>query len=108
VIELEQGRISRSWQPDATTRRWRPWPNTGLRLFRLVQHEWEETGCTCVPLGRAPRDHGRQRPLGPRCLISCHHVSTVSLPGHTEPCLYYTTYYSARNAKALSPTGKGP
>src|SRR2546423_9380140 len=25
VIGLEQGRISRSWQPDATTSRWRPW-----------------------------------------------------------------------------------
>ena len=43
VIELEQGRISRSWQPDATTSRWRPRPNHGLRMFRLVQHEWEET-----------------------------------------------------------------
>jgi hypothetical protein len=27
VIELEQGRISRSWQPDATTSRWRPRPD---------------------------------------------------------------------------------
>jgi hypothetical protein len=41
VIELEQGRISRSWQPDAMTSHWRPWPNPGLRMFRLVQHEWE-------------------------------------------------------------------
>ena len=24
VIGLEQGQISRSWQPDATTSRWRP------------------------------------------------------------------------------------
>jgi hypothetical protein len=44
VIELEQGRISRCWQPDATTSRWRPWPNPGLRMFRVVQHEREETG----------------------------------------------------------------
>ena len=49
---------------------------------------------------------------------SVHHVQAVSsrvtpsppvsLPGRTEPCFYYTTYYSIRNAKALSPTGKGP
>ena len=44
VIGLEQGWISRSWQPDATTSRWRPWPNPGFRMFRVVQHEWEETG----------------------------------------------------------------
>lgn len=44
VIGLEQGRISRSWQPDATTSRWRPWPNPGFRMFRVVQHEREETG----------------------------------------------------------------
>jgi hypothetical protein len=44
VIGLEQGRISRSWQPDARTNRWRPWPNPGSRMFRVVQHEWEETG----------------------------------------------------------------
>lgn len=41
---LEQRRISRSWQPGATTSRWRPWPNPGFRMFRVVQHEREETG----------------------------------------------------------------
>ena len=42
--DSSRGRISRSWQPDATTSRWRPWPNPGFRMFRLVQHEWEGTG----------------------------------------------------------------
>ena len=41
VTELEQGRISRSWQPSATASRWRPWPNPGFRMYRLVQHEWK-------------------------------------------------------------------
>jgi hypothetical protein len=44
VIGLEQRRISRSWQPDATTSHWRPWPNPWFRMFRVVQHEWEEAG----------------------------------------------------------------
>jgi hypothetical protein len=44
VIGLEQGRISRSSQPDATTSRGRPRPNPEFRMFRVVQHEWEETG----------------------------------------------------------------
>ena len=47
VAELEQEPISRSWQPDAMTSRWRPWPDPGLRVFRLVQHEWEETWMAC-------------------------------------------------------------
>jgi hypothetical protein len=57
---------------------------------------------------QAPRDRGLQRPPRPSCLIPCHPVSPVSPPGRAEPCFYYTTYYSIRNAKALSPTGKGP
>jgi hypothetical protein len=44
VIELEQERISPSWWPDATTSRWKLRPDPGLRMFRLVQREWEESG----------------------------------------------------------------
>jgi hypothetical protein len=29
VVELEQGPISRSWQPDAMTSRWQPWLTPG-------------------------------------------------------------------------------
>ena len=43
VIGLEQRRISRCWQPDATTSHWRPWPNPGFRMFQVVQREREET-----------------------------------------------------------------
>jgi hypothetical protein len=46
VIELEQKRISRSWQPDATTSRWRPQLDPGLRMFRLVRLS---TSSACVP-----------------------------------------------------------
>jgi hypothetical protein len=60
-----------------------------------------------IPPGEAPSDHRRQRPPRPGCLIPCHHVSPVSLPGAREACFYYTTYYSIRNARALSHTGKG-
>ncbi len=108
VIELEQGRISRSWQPDATTSRWRPRPNPGLRMFRLVQHEWEETGMHLRTSGQAPSDRGRQRPPRPGCLIPCHHVSPVALPGRAEGCCCYTFYYSSRDAIGPPPTGKGP
>jgi len=69
VIGLEQGRISRSWQPDATTSRWRPWPNPGFRMSRLVQHEWEQTGMHVRHLwAKHP-----EIPSG-----SVHHVQAVS------------------------------
>jgi len=32
----------------------------------------------------------------------------VSPPGRTEPCSYYTIYYSARHAKGPLLTRKGP
>jgi len=41
-------------------------------------------GCTCIPLGQAPRDRRRQRPPRPRCLIPCHAVSPVALPGSAD------------------------
>ena len=110
VIGLEQGRISRSRQPDTTTSRWRPWPDPRFRTFRVVQHEWEETGMHLRYLrARHPEIAGG----------NVHHVqavssritpSPVSLPGRTEPCSYYTSYYSSvpGTQKALSLPGKGP
>jgi hypothetical protein len=108
VIELEQGPISRSRQPDATTSRWRPWPNPRLRMFRLVQHEWEETGMHVRDL-RA----GHPEIAGG----SVHHVQAVSsgvTPSPPSRC------WGTRNAvaatrfttvpdtqKALSRLGKG-
>ena len=100
VAELEQGPISRSWQPDAMTSRWRPWLDPGLRVFRLVQHEWEETGM-------------RVRTSGPGVNRSpstqAHRVQVVQHPGRSPrpvshhvqrraACprrLYYTCYYTA-------------
>ena len=43
VIGLEQGRMSRSWQPDATTSAG-GLPNPGFRMFGVVRREREETG----------------------------------------------------------------
>ncbi len=69
VIGLEQRRISRSWQPDATTSHWPPWPNPGFRMFRVVQHEREETGMHLRYLwARHPAIAGG----------SVHHVQAVS------------------------------
>jgi hypothetical protein len=57
------------WRPDATTSRWRPWPDPGFRMFRLVQHEWEETGMHLQYLwARRPAVAGG----------SVHHVQAVS------------------------------
>ena len=109
VIGLEQGRISRSWQPDATTGRGRPGPNPELRMFRLVQREWEETGMHLRYLqARHPAIAGG----------SVHYVQAVSsrvIPsppvspsGGTRGCCRYTFYYSSRDAKGPLPAGKGP
>jgi hypothetical protein len=70
-------------------------PQKNPPLSVLVQHEWEETGAPGVSPGQAPSDRGRQRPPRPGCLIPCHPVSPVSLPGRAEPCCCYTFYYSA-------------
>ena len=52
VIGLEQGRISRSWQPDATISRWRPWPNPGFRMFSGKSGtNGTRPGCTCGTSG---------------------------------------------------------
>jgi hypothetical protein len=66
--------ISRSRQPDATTSRWRPGPSPGLRMFRLVQHEREETAMhvqdlrpgSLRPLAAASTASGLSRPVSPR------------------------------------------
>ena len=109
VIGLEQGRISRSWQPDATISRWRPWPNPGFRMFRVSPARMgRDRDAPAGPLGQAPSDRGRQRPPRPGCLIPCRPVSPVSPLGRTEPGCYYISYYSARHAKGPLPAGKGP
>ena len=108
VIGLEQGRISRSWQPDATTSRWRPWPNPGFRMFRLVQHEWEGTGMHMRYLwARRPAIAGS----------GVHHVQAVSsrvsasllsrcpAARSTTPTTRFTT--APGTQKALSLPGKG-
>jgi hypothetical protein len=109
VIELEQGRISRPWPPDATTSRWRSWPNPGLTRGSARSGQSSTNGkipgCAYGTSGPGTQSWGRQRPPRPGCLIPCHPVSP---PGRAEPCFDCTTYYSIRNAKALSPTGKGP
>ncbi len=68
-----------------------------------VREEYEADGVPAVPPGEAPSDRGRQRPSRPRCLIPCHPVSP---PDRTEPCSYYTFYYSARHAKGPLPDRK--
>jgi hypothetical protein len=71
-----RARISRSWQPDAGKSRWRPWPNPGLRTFRLVQHEWAETGMHVRYLwARHPAIAGG----------SVHHVHAVSSRATPSP-----------------------
>lgn len=85
----------------------RPGPRSGWPSDRAAASVTTERRVIVAPLGEAPSDRGRRRPPRPRCLIPCHSVSPVALPGRTKPCFYYTTYYSIRNAKALSPTGKG-
>jgi hypothetical protein len=106
-IELKQELISRSWQPDATTSRWRPWPNPGFRTFRLVQREWEETGMHV-------RDLWAGRPEGAGG--SVHHVQAVSsrvttspvtLPDRAEPCSTTPFTTVPGTQKALSLPGKG-
>ena len=81
VIQLEQGRISRPWQPGCRDKPLAaldcPWaPHVPASPARMGR-----PGCTCVPLGHAPSDRGRQLPPRPGCLIPCHPVSPVSLPG---------------------------
>lgn len=49
-----------------------------------------------------------QRPPRPRCLIPCHPVSPVALPGRAEGCSYYTFYYSSGYAKGPLLARKGP
>src|SRR5690242_10049668 len=61
-----------------------------------------------VLLGRAPSDRGQQRPPRLGCLIPCHPVSPVALPGRAKPCSYYTFYYIARRAKGPLRDRKGP
>ena len=105
VVELEQGlhiallvaacHEQTSGGPGLTPSR--------LRAFRLVQHEHEEIdGHLGYLRARRPAIAGG----------SVHHVrlshpvspvSPVALPGRTEPCLYYTPYYSARYAKGPLP-----
>src|SRR5207247_1890972 len=72
------------------------------------QHERERPVTRAVSLGGAPRDRRRQRPPRPHCLIPCHPVSPVALPGRAEGCCCYTFYYSSRDAKGPLPAGKGP
>ena len=69
----------------------------GLGLAVVVAH------APLVPLGEAPSDRRRQRPPRPGCLIPCHPVSPVALPGGTQRCSYYTSYYSARHTRGLLP-----
>ena len=108
VIELEQGRISRSWQPDFTTSRWRPPPDPGLRMFRLVQHEREDRDALAYLWARHPATEG-----GSVC-----HVQAVSSRVTPSPPSRRRTARRAVAAtrfttvpetqKALSPLGKGP
>ena len=106
VIGLEQGRISRSWQPDATTSRWRPRPNPGFGMFRVVQHEWEQTGMHSRYLwARRPAIAGDVVYRGSvlsRCVPACLTCPAAAyragtpfghIPGHAEGPL---------------PAGKGP
>ena len=107
VIELEQGRISRSWQPDFTTSRWRPRPDPGLRMFRLVQHEREDRDALAYLWARHPATEG-----GSVC-----HVQAVSSRVTPSPpsrrqaacsAVRTTPLITAPGApKALSPLGKG-
>jgi hypothetical protein len=70
------GQMSRSWQRDATTSRWRSWPNPRFGMFRLVQHEREETGMHSRYLwARHPAIAGG----------SVHHVRAVSSRGTPSP-----------------------
>jgi len=108
VIGLEQGKISRSWQLDVTTSRWRPGLTRVLHVPASPARTGRDRDALAVPLGEAPSGRGRQRPPRPRCLIPCRPVSPVSRPGRTEPCSYYKLYYSARHAKGPLPAGKGP
>ena len=108
VIGLEQGRISRSWQPSATASRWRPWPNPGFRMYRLVQHEWKGRDALAYLWAMHPAIAGG----------SVHYVHAVSsrvttsfpvaLPGSAEPCRCFMFCYSDRHAKGPLPAGKGP
>ena len=108
VTGLEQGRISRSWQPSATTSRWRPWPNPGVPHVPAsparMGRDWD---ARAGPLGQAPSDRRRQRPPRPGCLIPCHPVSPVSLQGRAEGCCCYTFTTVPDTQKALSRAGKG-
>ena len=105
---LEQGPISRSWSPDAMTSRWRPWPEPGLRVFRLVQARMrrDRDARAYLWVGR-PATVGR----------GVHHVQAVSSrvtpsplsrrraarnPAPTTP---FTTVRDAQ--KTLSLIGKG-
>jgi len=108
VIGLEQGKISRSWQLDVTTSRWRPGLTRVLHVPASPARTGRDRDALAVPLGQAPSGRGRQRPPRPRCLIPCRPVSPVSRPGRTEPCSYYKLYYSARHAKGPLPAEKGP
>jgi hypothetical protein len=101
VTGLQQGRISRSWQPDATTSRWRAWCQTlGVRIFQLVQHECVRPGCTCGTSGP-----GAQRSRASASITSrlSHPVSSRLAAGLHRALSYYTFYYSARHAKGPLP-----
>ena len=109
VIGLEQGRISRSWQPSATASRWRPWPNPGFRMFRLVQREWEETGMHM-------RDLWARRPaIAGGSVHYVHAVSSRVTTSSLSPCQGARSPVAAScfatvtdTPKALSLLGKGP
>jgi hypothetical protein len=86
-----------------------PWPNPGLRIFRLAQHEREETGMHLRYLrARRPEIAGG----------SVHHVQAVSSGGAPSPpsrcwaarrtvaATRFTTVPETQ--KALSLRGKGP
>jgi hypothetical protein len=67
-----------------------------------------DAGAPTILLGQAPRDRRRQHPPRPGCLIPCHPVSSVALPGRAEGCCCYTFCYSSRDAQGPLPAGKGP
>jgi hypothetical protein len=87
----------------------RPWPNPGFRMFRLVQHEREETGMHLRYLWAAhPEIAGG----------SVHYVQAVSsrvIPSPPSRCraarsLVAATRFTTvpETQKALSRLGKGP
>jgi hypothetical protein len=77
-------------------------------MFRLVQHEWEETGMHLRYLrAKHPEIAGGSVHHVPGRLIPCHPVSSVALPGRAEGCCRYTFTTVPETQKALSLPGKG-